>query len=94
MANDDSSGGIRKFCLTRWTVRGGAIKSILENYDVLNQPWEECLGERLEPDVKGGNNWCPDTDVTIQLCITDNLSKTLQKVTVCWRSTGSCKANQ
>ena len=53
MANDDSSGGIRKFCPTRWTVRGGAIKSILENYDVLNQLLEECLGGRLEPDVKG-----------------------------------------
>ena len=34
MANDDSSGGIRKFCPTRWTVHGGAIKSILEIYDV------------------------------------------------------------
>ena len=45
--------GIRKFCPLRWTVRGGAIKSILENYDVLNQLWEECLEERLEPDVKG-----------------------------------------
>ena len=90
MANDNSSGGIRKFCPTRWTVRGGAIKSILENYDVLNQLWEECLEGRLEPDVKGriigvqtrmshydllfGLKLCERI-----LCITDNLSKTLQK---------------
>ena len=53
MANDDSSGGIRKFCPTRWTVCGGAIKIIFENYDVLYQLWEECLEERLQPDVKG-----------------------------------------
>ena len=53
IVNDSSVGGIRKFCPTRWTLRGGAIKSILENYDVLNQLWEECLEERLEPDVKG-----------------------------------------
>ena len=90
MANEDSSGGIHKFCPTRWTVRGGAIKSILENYDVLNQLWEECLEERLEPDIKGriigvqvqmsqynllfGLKLCERI-----LCITDNLSKTLQK---------------
>ena len=90
MANDDSSGGIRKFCPTRWTVRGGAIQSILENCDVLNQLWEECLEERLEPDIKGriigvraqmsqynllfGLKLCERI-----LCITDNLSKTLQK---------------
>ena len=27
--------GIRAFCPTRWTVRGGAIASIIENYEVL-----------------------------------------------------------
>ena len=52
MTNVDSSGGIYTFCPTRWRVHGGAIKSILENYDVLNQLWEECLEERSEPDVK------------------------------------------
>ena len=28
--------GIRAFCPTRWTVRGDAIASIIENYEVLN----------------------------------------------------------
>ena len=62
----------------------------MENYDVLNQLWEECLGQRLEPDIKGriigvraqmsqysllfGLKLCERI-----LCITDNLSKTLQK---------------
>ena len=45
--------GIRAFCPTRWTVRGDAIASIIENYDFLLQVWEECLETKLDPDVKG-----------------------------------------
>ena len=45
--------GIREFCPTRWTVRGDAIASIIENYDFLLQVWEECLETKLDPDVKG-----------------------------------------
>ena len=30
-----------------------AIESILENYLVLNQLWEECFDTGLDPDVKG-----------------------------------------
>ena len=35
--NDESafSVGIRKFCSTRWTVRGESISNIIENYNVL-----------------------------------------------------------
>jgi len=40
-------------CPTRWTVRGDAIKSIIEHYDTLSQLWDECLETQLEPDVKG-----------------------------------------
>ena len=35
--------GIRTFCPTRWTVQGNSIGSILENYQVLKQLWEEYL---------------------------------------------------
>ena len=35
--------GIRTFCPTRWTVRGNSVGSILENYTILSQLWEECL---------------------------------------------------
>ena len=88
---EDTAGvGIRTFCPTRWTVRGDSISSILENYNVLNQLWEECLETKLEPDVKGRIIGV-STQMSqyyllfgLQLCerilkITDNLSKTLQK---------------
>ena len=48
-----SSIGIRAMCPTRWTVRGDAVESIIENYDVLKQLWSECLTTQLDPDVKG-----------------------------------------
>ena len=44
---------IRAFCPTRWTVRGDAIASIIENYQVLKQLWGESLDTKLEPDIKG-----------------------------------------
>ena len=50
---DGFAPSIRTFCPTRWTVWGNSIGSILENYKVLKQLWEECLETRLEPDVKG-----------------------------------------
>jgi len=50
---DGFAPGIRTFCPTRWTVRGNSIGSILENYKVLKQLWEEYIEARLEPDVKG-----------------------------------------
>ena len=81
--------GIRTFCPTKWTVRGNAIESILENYQVLNQLWEECLDTRLDPDVKGRiigvKSQMAHYNLLfgLKLCervlkITDNLSKTLQ----------------
>jgi hypothetical protein len=54
-AEDEHSfgGGIRSFCPTRWTVRGDSIASILDNFSVLMQLWEECLETTLQPDIKG-----------------------------------------
>lgn len=43
--------GIRTFCPTRWTVWGNSIGSILQNYQVLKQLWEEYL--ETKPDIKG-----------------------------------------
>ena len=84
------SAGIQTFCPTRWTVRGKSVASILYNFHNLKQFWDECLGTRLEPDVKG-----QIIGVKAQMCkynilfglklceriplITDNLSMTLQK---------------
>ena len=94
--SDDSPGvGIRKFCPTRWTVRGESISSILENYNVLKQLWDKCLeGKKLEPDIKGRIIGVK-TQMSkykllfgLHLCerilkITDNLSKTLQNESMC-----------
>ncbi len=51
--DDERSAGIRKYCPTRWTVRGTSINSVLENYNTLNELWESCLQMSLQPDVKG-----------------------------------------
>ena len=36
-----SNPGIRVLCPTRWTVRGDSIASVIKNYDVLQETWEE-----------------------------------------------------
>ena len=46
-------GSIRSFGPTAWIVHGESIASIVDNYSASMQLWEECLEERLEPDVKG-----------------------------------------
>lgn len=83
-------GGIRKFCPTRWTVRGASISSIIENYNILKQLWVICLHHsNLQPDIKGRIIGV-QTQMShfkflfgLKLCerilvITDNLSKSLQ----------------
>lgn len=40
---EQDSPGIRILCPTRWTVRADSLASILSNYEVLREPWEECL---------------------------------------------------
>ena len=90
-AEDEGSRvGIRAFCHTRWTVRGDAIESILENYNTLQQLWDDCMDMRLDPYVKGRIIGVKSQMVQcnlffgLHLCktvlkITDNLSRTLQK---------------
>ena len=85
--------GIRAMCPTRWTVRGDAVESSIENYVVLKQLWSECLTTQLDPDVKGRIIGVQAQMATfyvlfgLQLAmkilkITDNLSRTLQKQTM------------
>ena len=45
--------GIRVFYPITWTVRGDAIASIIENYEVFKQLWDESLETKLEPHIKG-----------------------------------------
>lgn len=46
------SPGFRVLCPTRWTVRGDSLKSVLDNYAVLQEEFDLCLETRLEPDIK------------------------------------------
>ena len=47
------TAGFRVLCPTYWTVRSLSIKSVLDNYTVLQELWEECLEEQLlQSDLK------------------------------------------
>ena len=52
-STSDFGGSIKKFCATRWTVRGKSVDSILNNYCILKELWEQCLETHFDPDVKG-----------------------------------------
>ena len=45
--------GFRTLCPTRWTVRGGSLQSVIDNWNVLQELWDECIETNLEPDIKG-----------------------------------------
>ena len=66
------SHGIRSFCPTRWTVRGDAIESILDNYEALQRLWDECLETKLEPDVKVASLVSRHRCCTTTLCLVCN----------------------
>lgn len=50
MASD--SPGIRVLCLTSWTVKAEALKSILDNFNVLLELWIESLEVVRETEMK------------------------------------------
>ena len=85
--------GIRTLCPTRWTIRAEALKSVVDNYEVLNQLWQECLEFVKETEMKariyGVQSQMQQFDfffgVTLGELIlrhTDNLSRTLQKADI------------
>ena len=37
---------------TRWTVRVVSLQSILDNWDVFQELWDEILEERVDPEVR------------------------------------------
>ena len=39
-------------CPTRWAV-GGSLQSVIDNWNVLQELWDECIETNLEPDIKG-----------------------------------------
>ena len=44
--------GIRVLCPTRWTVRADSLKSVLDNYTVLQHLWEEAESVAKESDIR------------------------------------------
>ena len=44
--------GIRVLCPTRWTVQAGALKSILDNFNVFLELWDESLERVKDTEMK------------------------------------------
>ena len=81
--------GIRVLCPTRWTVRAEALKSILDNFDILLKLWEESLEHVKDTEMKARIQGVAAQimkfsfffGISLGLLIlryTDNLSRTMQ----------------
>ena len=81
--------GFRVLCPTRWTVRAASLKSILDNYTVLQELWEVSKNDSTDPSVKARiigvqtrfNSFKFYFGVQMAFLLlqhSDNLSKTLQ----------------
>lgn len=81
--------GFRVLCPTRWTVRASSLQSVLDNWQPLQDLWDECLQTKLESEVKSriiGVKYQMEKfeyffGVSLASLIfghSDNLSKTLQ----------------
>ena len=81
--------GIRVLCPTRWTVKAEALKSIVDNFEVLQNLWEESLEYVKESEMRARIGVSDrmmkfDSFFGVMLGQTvlshrDNLSRTLQK---------------
>ena len=83
------NSGYRTLCPTRWIVRAVSLQSILDNWDVFQELWDEILEGRVDPDIRsrvvGLQTQMQSFNffLGIQLGVlvlrhTDNLSSTLQ----------------
>ena len=96
--------GVRVLCPTRWTVRADSMNSIIQNYSVLQQVWDEATDIVRDSEtiarIQGVASQMQNFDFFFGLvlgeCVlrnVDNLSKTLQSKT-CSASEGQLIANQ
>lgn len=85
--------GIRQLCPTRWTVRADALKSIIENYQVLQETWDESLEAVKDSEMRARligvsaqmntfNYYFGAVVAEMILSHSDNLSRTLQKADI------------
>lgn len=83
------SPGIRLLCPTRWTVKADSLKSVLDNYEALNETWDDSLAVVKDTEMKarllGVLAQMKSFDFfgvllgEVILSHGDNLSRTLQK---------------
>ncbi len=82
--------GVRVLCPTRWTVRAYSLKSILDNFEVLQELWEEAIDLVKDTEMKARINGVASQmktfDYYFGICLghlilkhSDNLSRALQK---------------
>ena len=82
--------GIRVLCPTRWTIKAEALKSIVDNFEVLQHLWEESLEYVKESEMRARILGVSDRMMKFDfffgailgetvLSHSDNLSRTLQK---------------
>ena len=93
MSTGSHSPGIRVLCPTRWTVRADSLASIVSNYGLLQNTWEEALEIARDTETKarihGVAAQMKSFDFLFGTILgemllrhTDNLSQTLQKKTI------------
>ena len=81
--------GFRVLCPTRWTVRAKSLKSVLDNYGVMQELWTSVLDGNIDSDVRARvisvkaqmesfNFFFGVSLGQLVLNLTDNLSATLQ----------------
>lgn len=94
--------GVRTLCPTRWTVRADAMQSIIQNYAVLQELWDQAVDIVHDTEtiahIRGVASQMQRFDFFFGLVLgefllrhTDNLSRTLQKS--CSASKGQIVAN-
>ena len=85
--------GFRVLCPTRWTVRAASLKSVLDNYGVLQALWDEAQSWRLDSEMRariiGVATQMQSFEFVFGVSLgnlllhhTDNLSKSLQQSTL------------
>ena len=85
----ETAPGFRVFCPTRWTVRAASLQSVIDNWILLQELWDESLETNLKSEVKsrvigvkhqmGTFDYYFGVSLGAQILrISDNLSKTLQ----------------
>ena len=82
--------GFRVLCPTRWTVRAASLQSVLDNYQVLLEVWDDALVSKIDGEMRariiGVDTQMHRFDFLFGVSLgnlllrhTDNLSKSLQK---------------